>query len=63
MPTKDPILTFVVKPELLKRITDFRFDNRIDTKSEAIRKLLEAGIEALTGEKVIYPDEETQEEK
>lgn len=47
MPTKKPILTFVADPELVKRINDFRFDNRIETKSEAIRMLLEAGLEKL----------------
>jgi metal-responsive CopG/Arc/MetJ family transcriptional regulator len=30
--------------ELVERINDFRFDNRIETKSEAIRILVEAGL-------------------
>jgi hypothetical protein len=46
MPTEKPILTFVVDPELLERINDFRFKNRIETKSEAIRILIEKGLES-----------------
>ena len=45
MPTKKPILTFAVDEELLERIKDFRFDNRIETKSEAIRLLVEKGLQ------------------
>ena len=44
MPTEKPILTFAVDPELLERINDFRFENRIETKSEAIRVLVETGL-------------------
>ena len=44
MPTEKPILTFAVDPELLEQINDFRFDNRIETKSEAIRILIEKGL-------------------
>ena len=44
MPTEKPILTFAIDKELLERINDFRFDNRIETKSEAIRMLVEKGL-------------------
>jgi metal-responsive CopG/Arc/MetJ family transcriptional regulator len=44
MPTEKPIITVAVDPELLERINDFRFDNRIETKSEAIRILIEKGL-------------------
>ena len=44
MPTDKPILTFAADKELLERINDFRFENRIETKSEAIRKLVEKGL-------------------
>jgi hypothetical protein len=47
MPTKKPILTFAVDEEFLKRISDFRFENRIETKSEAIRILVEEGLKKL----------------
>jgi metal-responsive CopG/Arc/MetJ family transcriptional regulator len=46
MPTEKPIINFVVDDELLKRIDDFRFGNRINTRSEAIRRLIEAGLKA-----------------
>ena len=32
--------------ELAKAIEDFRFDERISTEAEAIRRLLEAGLKA-----------------
>ena len=54
MPTKKTILTFAADEELLKRIADFRFENRIETKSEAIRMLVEEGLkkwEKSSGEK------------
>jgi hypothetical protein len=31
-------------PEMLERIRNFRFDQRIDTESDAIRQLIEAGL-------------------
>lgn len=46
MPTEKPIINFVVDDELLKRIDDFRFGNRINTRSEAIRRLIEVGLKA-----------------
>lgn len=45
MPTEKPILTFAVDEDLMERINDFRFDNRIETRSEAIRMLVEKGLE------------------
>ena len=44
MPTNKPILTFAADKKLVERINDFRFDNRIETKSEAIRMLVEKGL-------------------
>jgi hypothetical protein len=31
--------------DMLARISDFRFDNRINSESEAIRRLIEIGLE------------------
>ena len=45
MPTDKPILTFAAVVELVERIKAFRFENRIETKSEAIRLLVEKGLE------------------
>lgn len=44
MPTDKPILTFAADKKLLDRINDFRFENRIESKSEAIRILVERGL-------------------
>ena len=44
MPTEKPILTFAADFELVERIKEFRFENRIETKSEAIRLLVEKGL-------------------
>ncbi len=44
MPTKKDILNFAVDSDLMKRLDDFRFDNRINTRSEAIRRLLNEAL-------------------
>ena len=44
MPTEKPILTFAIDEDLLERLNDFRFENRIETRSEAIRMLVENGL-------------------
>ena len=51
MPTEKPILTFAVDEELLEQINDFRFDNRIETRSDAIRRLVEKGLEVFEDQK------------
>ena len=44
MPSKKPKLLFVVDDELIKQIDDFRFDNRIHSRAEAIRRLIREGL-------------------
>ena len=44
MPTKQKILNFAIDSDLMKRLDDFRFDNRINTLSEAIRRLLDEAL-------------------
>ena len=44
MPTKKPKILITLDEKILNRIDDFRFDNRIETKSEAIRMLVETGL-------------------
>ena len=46
MPTKKPKIIFVMEDDLLKRVDDFRFNSRINSRSEAIRQLIEAGLVA-----------------
>lgn len=45
MPTEKPKIIFVADNDLLKRLDDFRYSNRIPTKSEAIRRLLQEALE------------------
>jgi len=45
MPTEKPKIIFVADEDLIKRLDDYRFGNRIKTQSEAIRRLLDAGLE------------------
>jgi len=40
MATDKPLLNFVIEPELLKRLDDFRFKNRFATRAAAIKWLL-----------------------
>ena len=47
MPTETPKITFVVDEELIERIDDFRFENRVKNRSEAIRQLIEEGLKRL----------------
>ena len=44
MPTEKPKILFVADPELVERIDDYRYENRIPSKSEAIRRLLEEAL-------------------
>ena len=44
MPSDNPKILFVMEKELLKRIDDFRFNNRINSRSSAVRQLIEAGL-------------------
>ena len=44
MPSDKPKILFVMDDDLLKRIDDFRFENRINSRSETVRRLIEAGL-------------------
>ena len=44
MATKKPQLLLTIDENLLERIEDFRFENRIGTRSEAIRRLLSEAL-------------------
>ena len=44
MTTKKDILNFAVDKDLMERLDDFRFENRIKTMSEAIRRLLDESL-------------------
>jgi metal-responsive CopG/Arc/MetJ family transcriptional regulator len=44
MPTKKPKVLITFDKQLLNRVDDFRFENRINTRSEAIRRLIDEGL-------------------
>jgi metal-responsive CopG/Arc/MetJ family transcriptional regulator len=44
MPTEKPKIIFVADDDLLNRLDDFRFDNRINSRSEAIRRLIDEAL-------------------
>ena len=47
MPTEKPRYTITVDEALLKRIDDFRFENRYPSRSAATLELIRLGIEQL----------------
>ena len=44
---KEIRVQLMIDEELLKKVEDFRYSNRIPSKSEAIRMLIEKGLESL----------------
>ena len=44
MPTEKPKIIFVAEQKLLERLDGFRFENRINSRSEAIRRLIDEGL-------------------
>ena len=47
MPTKKPRYTVIVDDELLRRIDNFRFENRYPSRSAATLELIRLGMEAI----------------
>lgn len=58
MPTEKPRYTVIVDQELLRRIDDFRFENRYPSRS-ATQELIRRGLEQLEKEK----EKEKEEQK
>ena len=44
MPTEKPKILITFDDDLLKRIDDYRFENRINSRSEAIRCLINEAL-------------------
>ena len=44
MTTKKPRILITFDEKLLKRVEDFRFENRIGARSEAIRRLIDEAL-------------------
>ena len=51
MVTKKPQVLLTLNEKLLSRIEDFRYNNRVPTRSEAMRQLLKAGLDKLEKKK------------
>ena len=47
MPTEKPRYTVIVDDELLKKIDDFRFENRYTSRSAATIDLIKLGLEVV----------------
>lgn len=61
MPTEKPRYTVIVDEEMLKRIDDFRFENRYPSRSAATLELIRLGMDAL--EKQQTKAEKTQKKQ
>ena len=44
MTTDKPRILLTIEKDLLERIDDFRFENRIHSRSEAIRRLIDESL-------------------
>jgi metal-responsive CopG/Arc/MetJ family transcriptional regulator len=44
MTTNKPKLLFVIPKELLERIDNYRYDNHVPSRSEAVRRLIEESL-------------------
>lgn len=47
MPTEKPRYTITLDEEMLKKIDDFRFENRFPNRTQATLELIRIGMEAL----------------
>ena len=45
MTTDKTKLIMVIEKDLLERVDDFRFENRIPTRAEAVRRLIRDGLQ------------------
>ena len=50
MPTLNPRITFTLSEEMMDKIDEFRFDNRIKNQTQAIVALLNIGLKSLSDE-------------
>ena len=53
MTTTKPFIGFNIAPELLEKLDDFRFNNRISSRAKALDIILRAGMNALKDQ---YPE-------
>lgn len=62
MPTLNPRITFTVSDDMMSRIDEYRFDNRIKNQTQAIVTLLNRGLAELA-EAAPQPFTVTEEEQ
>ena len=46
MATEKPKILLILDDDLLRRVEDYRFENRVNSRAEAIRRLIEEGLKA-----------------
>lgn len=63
MPTEKPRYTIIVDEELLKKIDDFRFENRYPSRSAATLDLIRLGMESLKKEQQGKSDKDLSDNK
>ena len=59
MPTQNPRYTVIVDEEMLKKIDDYRFENRFPSRSAATIELIKLGMEQLEKEQAAKQKEES----
>ncbi len=59
MPTQKPRYTVIVDEEMLKKIDDYRFENRFPSRSAATIELIKLGMEQLEKEQAAKQKEES----
>ena len=59
MPTQKPRYTVIVDEEMLKKIDDYRFENRFPSRSAATIELIKLGMEQLVKEQAAKQKEES----
>ena len=50
MPTKKPIISIVLDEEMLKKVEDFKYENRIPSRSKALNEIIKLGMSQLNKE-------------
>ena len=59
MPTQKPRYTVIVDEEMLKKIDDYRFENRFPSRSAATIELIKLGMEQLEKEQAAKQKEDS----
>ena len=54
MPTDKPKILLTIDKDLLEKVEDFRYSNRIPTRSEAIRRLIEEALKKYEKNEKVY---------